>query len=113
MMSLETMLVPIQSEDDNDSEEEQREEDDGHGCGQDEIEHNTGQCMATVLHEVKKYSPMAGAVYGPDVETIVHEEDSQPLTQPIIELVRKNKLETLEQELPYHRLPTSQRSWLT
>ena len=39
-------------------------------------------------------------MYGPDVETIVHEEDTQPLTKPIIEPVRKNKFEHVEQELP-------------
>ena len=34
----------------------------------------------SVLHEDKKYYPTAEEVYGPDVETIVHEEDTQPLT---------------------------------
>merc|ERR1711884_439970 len=56
--------------------------------------------MAIVLHEDKKYYPTAGEVYGPDVETIVHEEDTQPLTKPIVEPVRKNKSEHVEQELP-------------
>jgi len=93
----------LESEDDTDSEEEQREEEEGDGGGQEEIEHDaedTGQSMAIVLHEDKKYYPTAGEVYGPDVETIVHEEDTQPLTKPIIEPVRKNKFEHLEQELP-------------
>ena len=93
----------LESEDDSDSEEEQREEEEGDGGGQEEIEHDeeeTGQSMAIVLHEDKKYYPTAGEVYGPDVETIVHEEDTQPLTKPIIEPVRKNKFEHLEQELP-------------
>ena len=56
--------------------------------------------MAIVLHEDKKYYPTAGEVYGPDVETIVHEEDTQPLTKPIIEPVRRNKFEHVEQTLP-------------
>jgi U5 small nuclear ribonucleoprotein component len=56
--------------------------------------------MAIVLHEDKKYYPTAGEVFGPDVETIVHEEDTQPLTKPIIEPVKKNKFEHVEQELP-------------
>ena len=93
----------LESEDDSDSEEEQRQEEEGDGGGQEEIEHDeeeTGQSMAIVLHEDKKYYPTAGEVYGPDVETIVHEEDTQPLTKPIIEPVRKNKFEHLEQELP-------------
>ena len=49
--------------------------------------------MAIVLHEDKKYYPTAEEVYGPD-------EDTEPLTMAIIEPVRKNKFEHLEQELP-------------
>ena len=41
---------------------------------------------AVVLHEDKQYYPSALDVYGTDVETIVHEEDAQPLTQPIIQV---------------------------
>ena len=41
--------------------------------------------MQVVLHENKKYYPSAGEVYGPDVETITHEEDTQPLTGEILE----------------------------
>lgn len=36
--------------------------------------------MDVVLHEDKKYYPTAEEVYGPEVETIVQEEDTQPLT---------------------------------
>ena len=54
----------------------------------------------TLCPQDKKYYPTAGEVYGPDVETIVHEEDTQPLTKPIVEPVRKNKFEHVEQELP-------------
>ena len=36
--------------------------------------------MPIVLHEDKKYYPSAEEVYGPDVETIVQEEDTQALT---------------------------------
>ena len=36
--------------------------------------------MQVVLHEDKKYYPTAEEVYGPEVETIVQEEDTQPLT---------------------------------
>lgn len=38
-----------------------------------------------VLHEDKQYYPDAEQVYGKGVETLVMEEDAQPLTQPIIE----------------------------
>jgi U5 small nuclear ribonucleoprotein component len=55
---------------------------------------------AIVLHEDKKYYPSALEVYGPDVETIVQEEDAQPLTEPIIKPVRKIRFEHVEKELP-------------
>jgi U5 small nuclear ribonucleoprotein component len=55
---------------------------------------------AVVLHEDKKYYPSALEVYGPDVETLVQEEDAQPLTEPIIKPVRKIKFEHVEKELP-------------
>eukprot|EP00123_Amoebidium_parasiticum_P017643 comp23931_c0_seq1/m.42255 comp23931_c0_seq1/g.42255 ORF comp23931_c0_seq1/g.42255 comp23931_c0_seq1/m.42255 type:complete len:133 (-) comp23931_c0_seq1:2772-3170(-) len=45
---------------------------------------------AIVLHEDKKYYPTAEEVYGADVETLVQEEDTQPLTEPIV-LTKKNK----------------------
>ncbi len=43
-------------------------------------EEDVGGGMEVVLHEDKKYYPTAEEVYGPEVETIVQEEDSQPLT---------------------------------
>lgn len=58
------------------------------------------QTMAIVLHEDKNYYPSALQVYGPDVETIVQEEDAQPLDVPLIEPVKKNKFQINEQELP-------------
>ena len=48
---------------------------------------------AIVLHEDKKYYPTALEVYGPEVETLIQEEDAQPLTEPIIAPVRKNKFQ--------------------
>lgn len=56
--------------------------------------------MQVVLHEDKKYYPTAEEVYGPDVETIVQEEDTQPLTEPIIAPVKKKKFSMAEQDLP-------------
>ncbi|GCB65149.1 hypothetical protein scyTo_0004722 [Scyliorhinus torazame] len=56
--------------------------------------------MEVVLHEDKKYYPTAEEVYGPEVETIVQEEDTQPLTEPIIKPVKKKKFTLMEQELP-------------
>lgn len=56
--------------------------------------------MAVVLHEDKRYYPTAMEVYGPDVETIVHEEDTQALDKPLIEPVKKKKFQIKEQDLP-------------
>lgn len=55
---------------------------------------------AVVLHEDKKYYPTALEVYGPDVETIVQEEDAQTLDKPLIEPVKKIKFQMKEQNLP-------------
>ncbi|KAF6147629.1 hypothetical protein GIB67_031620 [Kingdonia uniflora] len=46
-----------------------------------------------VLAEDKKYYPTAEEVYGEDVETLVMDEDDQPLEQPIIKPVRNVKFE--------------------
>lgn len=55
---------------------------------------------AVVLHEDKRYYPTSIEVYGPDVETIVHEEDTQALDKPLIEPVKKKKFQIKEQDLP-------------
>lgn len=47
-------------------------------------DHNEIQ-TAIVLHEDKKYYPSAEQVYGTEVVQMVQEEDTQPLTQPIIQ----------------------------
>lgn len=46
-----------------------------------------------VLAEDKKYYPTAEEVYGEGVETLVMEEDAQPLEQPIVKPVRNIKFE--------------------
>ncbi|KAI4335619.1 hypothetical protein L6164_014251 [Bauhinia variegata] len=46
-----------------------------------------------VLAEDKKYYPTAEEVYGEDVETLVMDEDEQPLEQPVIKPVRNIKFE--------------------
>uniref|UniRef100_F1KTY9 116 kDa U5 small nuclear ribonucleoprotein component n=1 Tax=Ascaris suum TaxID=6253 RepID=F1KTY9_ASCSU len=53
-----------------------------------------------VLHEDKKYYATAMEIYGEDVETIVQEEDAQPLTEPIIKPIKQRKFQALEQSLP-------------
>ncbi|MGH0134136.1 UNVERIFIED_CONTAM: hypothetical protein FKN15_016645 [Acipenser sinensis] len=79
-----------------DADEEDEEEEEEEPVDQDE-EHSG---MEVVLHEDKKYYPTAEEVYGPEVETIVQEEDTQPLTEPIIKPVKTKKFTLMEQELP-------------
>ena len=59
-----------------------------------------GPSNAVVLHEDKQYYPTAQQVYGPGVETMVQEEDAQPLSQPIIAPVVQKKFVVQEADLP-------------
>ncbi|EYE95910.1 116 kDa U5 small nuclear ribonucleoprotein component [Aspergillus ruber CBS 135680] len=75
---------------------------------EDEDETNEQQLMqvdegpsnAVVLHEDKQYYPSAQQVYGTDVETLVQEEDTQPLSEPIIAPVQQKRFAFEEAELP-------------
>lgn len=59
-----------------------------------------GVSNAVVLHEDKQYYPTASQVYGPDVETLVQEEDTQTLAQPIVAPVEKETFTVEEADLP-------------
>ncbi|KAF2146945.1 uncharacterized protein K452DRAFT_242181 [Aplosporella prunicola CBS 121167] len=59
-----------------------------------------GPSNAVILHEDKQYYPTAQQVYGPDVETMVQEEDTQSLAQPIIAPVVQKKFTVEEADLP-------------
>ncbi|XP_026324057.1 116 kDa U5 small nuclear ribonucleoprotein component [Hyposmocoma kahamanoa] len=56
--------------------------------------------MSVVLHEDKRYYPQAIEVYGPDVETVVQEEDTQALDKPLVEPIKQKKFQVQEQQLP-------------
>ena len=58
---------------------------------------------AVILHEDKKYYPSASEVYGEDVETLVQEEDAQPLSEPIIAPVKVRKWTVEEKDMPETR----------
>ncbi|KAI9603549.1 hypothetical protein KEM48_000913, partial [Puccinia striiformis f. sp. tritici PST-130] len=60
-----------------------------------EVDH-VGSSNAVVLHDDKKYYPLAMELYGPDVETMVEEEDAQPLTEPIINPIKIRKFTIVE-----------------
>lgn len=81
-----------------DDEEAQDEEHADHD--QQLMEVDDGPSNAVILHEDKQYYPSASDVYGPDVEVLVQEEDTQPLTQPIIEPVVQKKFVVEEADLP-------------
>ncbi|KAJ3247118.1 hypothetical protein HDU78_005183 [Chytriomyces hyalinus] len=53
-----------------------------------------------VLHEDKKYYPSAEEIYGEGVETLVQDEDTQPLSQPIIAPPKMPKTHIVEVGLP-------------
>jgi U5 small nuclear ribonucleoprotein component len=58
---------------------------------------------AVILHEDKQYYPSASEVYGPGVETLVQEEDAQPLSEPIIAPVKVRKWTIEEKGMPETR----------
>ncbi|EYC15160.1 hypothetical protein Y032_0038g3661 [Ancylostoma ceylanicum] len=85
--------VPLAGDGDEDAEEgddQEEMEDDAEEIPQNQI----------VLHEDKKYYATAVEVYGENVETIVQEEDAQPLTEPIIKPVTQRKFQSVEHNLP-------------
>lgn len=94
----------LESEDEDDDDEDDEDlEDHGNLDDDDEMDQNDGDDnpeMQVVLHEDKKYYPTAEEIYGPEVETIVQEEDTQPLTEPIIAPIKKKKFSVAEQDLP-------------
>nr|CDI53701.1 probable ribosomal elongation factor EF-2 [Melanopsichium pennsylvanicum 4] len=66
-----------------------------------------GASNAVVLHEDKQYYPSASEVYGDDVETMVQEEDAQPLSVPIVEPVKIRRFAVREEGLPETRFDRS------
>lgn len=83
-----------------DEEDEDEEEDENNQLMETNATDDGGASSAIVLHEDKKYYPTAEEIYGAEVETIVHEEDAQPLTEPIIAPVKRSRFSIVEQEVP-------------
>lgn len=86
------MESPDLSEDDEDSDNEDQEMSDDEQPGNQ-----------VVLHEDKKYYPDPEEVFGPEVETVVQEEDAQPLTEPIVAPVNKKRFSLVRQDYPRTR----------
>src|SRR5579862_9162198 len=55
---------------------------------------------AIILHEDKQYYPSAEQVFGPDVEVLVQEEDTQPLSEPIVAPIKVKSFNVEEKDLP-------------
>ncbi|CAM8955295.1 unnamed protein product [Rhodiola kirilowii] len=81
---------------------EEEEEEEAASDGEDARDRANGWITASndidvdneiVLAEDKKYYPTAEEVYGEDVETLVMDEDDQPLEMPIIKPVKNLKFE--------------------
>lgn len=71
------------------------------GTGQELMELDAdGPSNAVVLHEDKQYYPSAQQLYGPDVETMIQEEDTQTLQEPIVQPVEHKKFTIQEDDLP-------------
>ncbi|KAL6047985.1 U5 small nuclear ribonucleoprotein component [Balamuthia mandrillaris] len=59
----------------------------------------SGRSSAVVLYEDKKYYPSAEEVFG-DAEALVQDEDTQPLTEPIIAPIKDMRFHLLEKTIP-------------
>ncbi|KAI9022598.1 elongation factor Tu GTP binding domain-containing 2 [Hyaloraphidium curvatum] len=88
---------------DEDEADEERGEpaNDRPGMGLQRMRVDEAPSQAVILHEDKKYYPTAEEVYGSGVEALVQEEDTQPLTEPIIQPIKIKKFHVAEPDLPY------------
>ena len=94
--------------DDDDDEPEEEEEETGGGGGdvamRDGGDGDGGDDdTRVVLHEDKKYYPTAMEVYGEEVETTIQEEDTQPLTEPIVAPLKPKAFDVVEKKRPSTR----------
>ncbi|KAK9371019.1 P-loop containing nucleoside triphosphate hydrolase protein [Lipomyces kononenkoae] len=82
------------------NEEDGYSEHEGYDQKEQLMEIDNEPTTAVVLHEDKQYYPTAEEVYGPDVEAIIQEEDTQPLSEPIIAPIKIKKIAVEETDLP-------------
>ena len=106
-------IGPELSDDDESAEDDDEDDEEDSGGDDDEeaADGDGGEAMeatdtgaaepsstAIVLHEDKKYYPSAEEVYGEGVETLVMDEDAQPLEVPIVAPAKETKFEVLESD---------------
>jgi len=75
-------------------------EEHGHDTQMDDVAGNVTDETNIVLHEYKKYYPSALEVYGEDVQTTLQEEDTQPISQPVVAPVKAKEYDLVEDRLP-------------
>ncbi|PWN47939.1 putative ribosomal elongation factor EF-2 [Violaceomyces palustris] len=86
-----------------DDDHDMQDQEQGANSGMQLMQIDEGPSNAVVLHEDKKYYPTAAEVYGDEVEALVQEEDTQPLSQPIVEPVKIKRFAIQEKDLPETR----------
>ncbi|WOO77859.1 U5 small nuclear ribonucleoprotein component [Vanrija pseudolonga] len=86
---------------DEDEDDEMEDEDAGLAMTLHSVDGTAGNQV--VLHEDKKYYATAAETYGEDVETMVQEEDLQPLSEPIVAPIKKRSFTVQEKDLPVTR----------
>jgi U5 small nuclear ribonucleoprotein component len=91
--------VYLQDDEEEDVAEEQLMEVDGTKQMNQRLNTET-PTNAIILHEDKQYYPSASQVFGPDVEVLVQEEDTQPLTEPIVAPLKVKSFAVEEKDLP-------------
>ena len=93
---------PLQDDDWMDQAERAAQARDAPGAGgmdvNEEEEEEENPETAIVLAEDKKYYPSAEEVYGPGTETLVMDEDAQPLEEPIIAPIKDKRVEVREKD---------------
>ena len=101
--------APDVADDDDDDDEPEEEEEETGGGGGDVAMRDGGDGdggdddTRVVLHEDKKYYPTAMEVYGEEVETTIQEEDTQPLTEPIVAPLKPKAFDVVEKKRPSTR----------
>lgn len=94
--------APLEGFDDGDEDEPMEEDEDtGMQMTLHGVDGTAGNQV--VLHEDKKYYATAEETYGPDVEAMVQEEDTQLLTEPIVQPIKVRNFTVQEKDLPVTR----------
>eukprot|EP00877_Chromochloris_zofingiensis_P014926 jgi/Chrzof1/9688/Cz04g12070.t1 len=96
-----------EADDDVDMDEAEARANERLGMTYEADDEDAGPQSSVVLYEDKKYYPSAEETYGPETETLVMEEDAQPLEVPIIAPIKEKRIERLEAE-PLHTRYTNE-----